>query len=122
MNQTDDLKVFISNRDSTCGECHEQLGRQAWVLLAGERGALCLTCADLDHLAFLSSGNAALTRRAKKHSRHSPHGDVACEFLIFFNRSRRLVRIHECALELTGVSVSDSPGSGVTKYWNSLSV
>ncbi len=68
MNQTDDLKVFISNRDSTCGECHEQLGRQAWVLLAGERGALCLTCADLDHLAFLPSGNAALTRRAKKHS------------------------------------------------------
>jgi len=46
MNQTDDLKVFISNRDSTCGECHQQLGRQAWVLLAGERGALCLSCAD----------------------------------------------------------------------------
>lgn len=69
MNQTDDLKVFISNRDSKCDECHEQLGRQAWILLAGERGALCLACADLDHLAFLASGAAALTRRAKKHSR-----------------------------------------------------
>jgi hypothetical protein len=32
----------------------------------GERGALCLACADLDHLVFLPSGNAALTRRAKK--------------------------------------------------------
>jgi len=29
---------------------------------------LCLTCADLDHLIFLPSGNAALTRRARKHS------------------------------------------------------
>ena len=69
MNQTDDLKVFISNRDSTCHECHEKLGRQAWILLAGECGALCPACADLDHLAFLPSGDAALTRRAKKHSR-----------------------------------------------------
>ena len=69
MNQTDDLKVFISNRDSTCDECDEQLGRQAWILLAGDRGALCLACADLDHLAFLPSGDAALTRRTKKHSR-----------------------------------------------------
>jgi hypothetical protein len=69
MNQTDDLKVFISSRDSTCDECHEKLGRHAWILLTGERGALCLACADLHHLAFLPSGNAALTRRAKKHSR-----------------------------------------------------
>ena len=69
MTQTDKLKVFISNRESTCDECHEKPGRQAWILLAGERGALCLACADLDHLAFLPSGNAALTRRAKKHSR-----------------------------------------------------
>ena len=68
MAKTEDLKVFISNRDSTCHECHEQLGRQAWITLAGERGALCLACADLDHLVFLPSGDAALTRRAKKHS------------------------------------------------------
>lgn len=69
MNKADDLKVFISNRDSTCDECHEQLGRSAWLLLTRERGALCLACADLDHLAFLPAGDAALTRRAKKHSR-----------------------------------------------------
>ncbi|MFF5262709.1 DUF2293 domain-containing protein [Actinomadura viridis] len=29
---------------------------------------LCLACADLDHLVFLPSGNAALSRRAKKES------------------------------------------------------
>ena len=68
MAKTEDLKVFISIRDSTCDECHEQLGRHAWITLAGERGALCLACADLDHLVFLPSGDAALTRRAKKHS------------------------------------------------------
>lgn len=69
MNQADDLKVFISNRDSVCDECHERLGRKAWLLLTRERGALCLACADFDHLDFLPAGDAALTRRAKKHSR-----------------------------------------------------
>ena len=69
MNPTEELKVFISHRDSVCEECHEQLGRKAWIFLAGDRGALCLACADLDHLVFLPSGDAALTRRAKKHSR-----------------------------------------------------
>src|SRR6185437_14370250 len=63
-----DLKVFISHRDSTCGECHEELGPQAWITLAGEKGALCLACADLDHLLFLPTGDAALTRRARKYS------------------------------------------------------
>ena len=64
----DQVKVFISNRESVCDECHEELGRHAWIRLAGDRGALCLACADLDHLAFLPPGNAALTRRARKHS------------------------------------------------------
>ena len=63
-----ELKVFISNRESTCGECGENLGLKAWITLAGEKGALCLACADLDHLLFLPSGDAALTRRARKHS------------------------------------------------------
>lgn len=69
MIQHDALKVFISHRDSVCDDCGEQLGRSAWIFLADERGALCLACADLDHLVFLPSGDTALTRRAKKHSR-----------------------------------------------------
>ena len=32
---------------------------------------MCLACADIDHLVFVPSGDAALTRRAKKHSRLS---------------------------------------------------
>jgi hypothetical protein len=63
-----ELKVFISNRESICSECGDNLGSKAWITLAGEKGALCLACADLDHLIFLPSGDAALTRRARKHS------------------------------------------------------
>lgn len=65
------LKVFISNRESKCDECGEDLGRHAWIVLRGEKGAACLTCADLDHLVFLPSGDTALTRRSRKHSRLS---------------------------------------------------
>src|ERR1044071_7867719 len=63
-----DLKVFISNRESKCDECGEELGRQAWITLEENKGALCLACADLDELVFVPSGNAALTRRSKKYS------------------------------------------------------
>ena len=66
-NETE-LKVFISNRDSICDDCGEELGRKAWITLVRNKGALCLSCADLDHLLFLPSGDAALTRRARKHS------------------------------------------------------
>jgi hypothetical protein len=64
--ENEEMKVFISNRESICGECGETLGRKAWITLAGEKGAVCLACADLDHLFFLPSGDAALTRRARK--------------------------------------------------------
>jgi len=63
-----ELKVFISSRESKCDECKEELGKKAWITLTEEKGALCLSCADLDHLVFLPSGDAALTRRARKHS------------------------------------------------------
>jgi len=67
-NEVEELKVFISTRESICGDCGENLGSKAWITLAGEKGALCMACADLDHLIYLPSGDAALTRRAKKHS------------------------------------------------------
>jgi hypothetical protein len=66
--KTDALKVFITTGETSCDECGEALGRRAWITLAGEKGALCLSCADMDHLAFLPSGDAALTRRAGKYS------------------------------------------------------
>jgi hypothetical protein len=46
------------------------------------KGALCLTCADLDHLAFLPRGDAALTRRACKRS-------LLSAVVLKFSRARR---------------------------------
>ena len=63
-----DLKVFITTGESVCSECGEELGRHAWITLVEGKGALCLSCADMDHLIFLPSGDAALTRRAGKYS------------------------------------------------------
>jgi len=68
MSKRNDLKVFITSRESKCDECKENLGSKAWIMLAEEKRALCLACADLDHLVFLPSGDAALTRRSRKHS------------------------------------------------------
>jgi hypothetical protein len=65
------LKVFITTRESACNECGQELGRHAWIVLRGEKGATCLTCADMDHLVFLPSGDTALTRRSRKYSRLS---------------------------------------------------
>jgi hypothetical protein len=65
---TEKLTVFISNRESTCDECHENLGHRAWITLNRSKGALCLSCADLDQLVFLPAGDPAVTRRARKHS------------------------------------------------------
>ena len=30
-------KVFITARESVCDECGEELGRKAWIMLAGDR-------------------------------------------------------------------------------------
>jgi hypothetical protein len=49
----------------TCASC----GDTGDLLLKDKAGALCLDCADLGHLEFLPSGDAALTRRATKASR-----------------------------------------------------
>ncbi len=68
MTKKADIKVFISSRDSLCAECGENLGRKAWIMLLENKGALCLSCADLDHLLFLPAGDAALTRRSRKYS------------------------------------------------------
>lgn len=65
---TEELKVFITTSDASCNECGGQLGRSAWITLVENKGTLCLSCADLDPLLFLPSDDAALTRRARKHS------------------------------------------------------
>lgn len=67
-NDSKDLVVFIVRRDTKCSECGQELPRRSLISLE-DRRALCLSCADLDHLELLPSGDAALTRRSTKYSR-----------------------------------------------------
>ncbi len=96
--ENEGIKVFISHRESSCGECLEDLGSKAWITLVRDKGALCLSCADLDQLVFLASGDAALTRRARKHS-------LLSAVVLKFSRARRRYErqgllVEERALEL----------------------
>jgi len=59
--------VFDILRDSECAECRKRLLARDFLFMEDGR-PLCLTCADLDHLAYLPRGDTALTRRARKYS------------------------------------------------------
>lgn len=61
------LVVISPLKDWTCAGC----GGTGDYLRMEDAGPLCLACADLDHLIFLPSGDAALSRRAKQASRLS---------------------------------------------------
>jgi hypothetical protein len=103
-----EIKVFISNRDGACGECGAALGHSAWIHLDKAKGAVCLPCADLDHLEFLPTGDAALTRRAKQAS-------TLWAVVLKWSRSRRRYErqgllIEEKALEAAEIAcLEDAP-------------
>ncbi|KGI66829.1 DUF2293 domain-containing protein [Mycolicibacterium rufum] len=61
------LTVIAALNAWTCSRC----GESGDLLLKGDSGGICLDCADLGRLVFLPSGDAALTRRARKASRLS---------------------------------------------------
>ena len=75
--------VFMNSREGlTCGICGKTLERDALVVLDQEDGAKCLSCSKLDHLVFLPSGSAVLSRRARKNSALSA-------VVLKFSRTRR---------------------------------
>lgn len=61
------LVVVSALKTWTCASC----GGTGALLKMEDAGPLCMECADLDHLEFVPSGDAALTRRAKKASQLS---------------------------------------------------
>jgi hypothetical protein len=64
-----DLVVFQTVSDSVaCSECGTEMHKGDFLFME-KKQPVCLNCADLDHLEFLPSGDATLTRRARKHSR-----------------------------------------------------
>lgn len=62
-----EIVVFMVRRETKCAECERELCDGNLLRMESNR-PLCVDCADLGHLEFLSSGNTALTRRATKHS------------------------------------------------------
>ena len=74
-----DLVVVSPVKEWTCAVCGSE---DAGWLIMEDRGPVCLACVDMDHLVFLSSGDAALTRRAKQHSRLST-------VVVRFSRARK---------------------------------
>ena len=60
-----DLVVVSPVGDWACAVCGREDG--GWLTME-DPGPVCMACADMDHLVFLPSGDAALTRRAKKAS------------------------------------------------------
>jgi hypothetical protein len=65
--KVDEVVVFKIRKDSKCAECGEELWPGDF-LRVEKKKALCMECADLDHLVFLPRGDTALTRRATKHT------------------------------------------------------
>lgn len=91
-----DIVVIMGRRDFVCADCGEELAHGTWFRM-DDAGTLCLTCADLDQLEFLGSGDAALTRRARKHSRLSA---VVVQWSRARNRyERQGILVEQAALE-----------------------
>ena len=63
-----EIVVFCLRKETQCAECGCELRKGSFLRLDQEK-ALCLSCADLDHLEFLPRGDAAVTRRASKYSK-----------------------------------------------------
>lgn len=89
-----DLVVISPVKDFTCSACGSVGGG---LLMMEDAGPVCIACADMDHLVFLASGDAALTRRAKAASRLSA-------VVVRFSRARKRyerqgIVVEEAALE-----------------------
>ena len=74
-----ELVVVSPLNDFTCSVCGVEQG--GWLIMEDDR-PVCLAWADMSHLVFLPSGDAALTRRAKAASRLSA-------VVVRFSRARK---------------------------------
>jgi len=82
LNKAPELVVFEKvSEDGACSECGVELAKGDYLFMEKSQ-PLCLICADLDRLVFLPAGDAALSRRARKHSALSA-------VVVRFSRSRK---------------------------------
>lgn len=75
------LIVYSVLKTAKCDDCESEIGPGHFLIRENESG-LCMKCAQFGHLEFLASGDAALTRRAKKYSQ-------LWAVVVRFSRSRK---------------------------------
>jgi hypothetical protein len=97
---THDLVAIIPLKDWTCAAC----AGTGWLLVMDDAGPLCLTCVDLDHLTYLPSGDAALSRRARKASGLSA-------VVVKFSRARERYERQGILVEESGRPLRQRAGS-----------
>lgn len=76
-----ELVAFIIIKDRQCSLCQKDLGKGSFLFMEADQ-PLCMKCAGFDHLVFLPSGDAQLTRKAKKYS-------ATCLVVVKFSRTRK---------------------------------
>jgi len=80
LSKAPELVVFSLRGESRCNDCGIGLER-GFIFLEADK-ALCLACAELDHLVYLPRGDATVTRRARGYSQRSA-------FVVRFSRTRK---------------------------------
>jgi len=77
-----DAIVYYNSIERPCSKCGQLQAVKAWITRPVPSVVLCLRCAGLDHLVYLPSGDACLTRRAQKYSELSA-------VLMWFSKARK---------------------------------
>jgi hypothetical protein len=60
-----ELVAFIILKDSVCSRCHREMWKGSFLFMEADQ-PLCMKCAGFDHLLFLPSGDAQVTRKVRK--------------------------------------------------------
>ena len=95
-----ELVAFITVNNSECSKCEKDMPKGSFLLMEADQ-PLCMSCAGLDELVFLPSGDAQLTRQAKKLS--TKHVVV-----IKFSRTRKRYERQGLLVEEEALEVAES--------------
>lgn len=114
LTQKPDLRVFLheDKKALECNACHAIVEKENF-FYSELKKTYCLKCAELDKLAFQESGDATLSRRAKKYSQKF------AEVVEFNSKKKRFERrgilVDKKAIELAQVSCSQDATERATK-------
>ncbi len=93
-----ELVVIEPQKQFTCSVCGVE---QSGLLIMEDPGPVCMACADMDHLVFLASGDAALTRRARAASGLSA-------IVVRFSRARKRYERQGILIEADALELAEA--------------